>query len=64
VYKEDGDKEKEKNRDNYYLNNVRYGLRLQLGFKDTDLFFNYDMNELFMAGKGPKLSAFSFGVSF
>jgi hypothetical protein len=64
VYKEDGDKEKEKNRDNYYLNNVRYGLRLQLGFKDTDLFFNYDLNELFMTGKGPQLNAFSFGVSF
>lgn len=64
VYKEDGDKEKRKDRGNYYLNNFRYGLRLQLGFKDTDLFFNYDLNELFAANKGPKLNAFSFGVSF
>lgn len=64
VFKDDGDKRKEKNRDSYYLNNVRYGLRLQLGFKDTDLFFNYDLNELFMSGKGPNLNAFSFGVSF
>lgn len=64
VYKDDGDKEKEKNRDSFYLNNFRYGARLQLGFYGTDLFFNYDLNELFAAGKGPKLNAFSFGVIF
>lgn len=64
VYKDDGDKKKDKDRDNYYLNNFRYGLRLQLGFKDTDLFFNYDLNNLFVDNKGPKLNAFSFGVSF
>lgn len=64
VYKDDGDLEKEKNRDSFYLNNFRYGARLQLGFYGTDLFFNYDLNELFAAGKGPKLNAFSFGVIF
>jgi hypothetical protein len=62
VYKDNGDREKEKNRDSFYLNNLRYGLRLQVGYRSTDLFFNYDMNELFQAGKGPKLNAFSFGV--
>ena len=46
------------------MNNLRYGLRLQFGFRDTDFFFNYDLNELFSAGKGPKVNAFSFGVSF
>ncbi len=64
VFKEKGDKQREKDHDNFYLNNFRYGLRLQLGFKDTDLFFNYDLNDLFVAGKGPQLNAFSFGVSF
>jgi hypothetical protein len=64
VYKDDGDLEKEKNRDSFYLNNLRYGARLQLGFYGTDLFFNYDFNELFTEGKGPKLNAFSFGVIF
>lgn len=63
VYKDDG-KEKEKNHDSLYLNNVRYGLRLQLGFRATDFFFNYDLNELFTEGKGPALNAFSFGVIF
>jgi hypothetical protein len=63
VYK-DGDREKDKERDSFYLNNFRYGLRLQLGYRSTDLFFNYDLNELFAEGKGPKLNAFSFGIVF
>ena len=61
---ENGDKEKEKNHDSLYLNTIRYGARLQLGYRSTDLFFNYDFNELFTSGKGPALNAFSFGVIF
>jgi hypothetical protein len=64
VYSEDHNREKEKERDSFYLNNIRYGARLQLGFYGTDLFFNYDLNELFQENKGPKLNAFSFGVIF
>lgn len=63
-YKEAGDTEKEKNHDSFYLENIRYGMRLQIGFRSTDLFFNYDMNDLFTPGKGPSLNAFSFGVVF
>lgn len=63
-YKEEGEKRRERNHDPFYLNNIRYGLRFQIGFRDTDLFFNYDMNELFASGKGPKLNAFSFGITF
>ena len=61
---DDGDREKEKETDSFYLNNFRYGLRLQIGYRSTDLFFNYDLNELFAEGRGPKLNAFSFGVIF
>ena len=64
VYKEDGDREKDKDYDNFYLNNFRYGVRLQLGIRSTDFFFNYDLNELFATNKGPKLNAFSFGIIF
>ncbi|MEO5979945.1 MAG: hypothetical protein ABIS36_12740 [Chryseolinea sp.] len=63
VYK-DGDREKQKDHDSFYLNNVRYGLRLQLGFRSTDFFFNYDLNNMFTTKKGPDLNAFSFGVVF
>jgi hypothetical protein len=64
VFTEDGDKRKPRNHDNFYLNNLRYGLRLQVGFDDVDFFFNYDLNELFIENKGPQLNAFSFGVTF
>jgi hypothetical protein len=63
-FTESGDDQKPRDHDNFYLNNVRYGMRVQLGFDDIDLFFNYDMNELFIENKGPKLNAFSFGVTF
>jgi hypothetical protein len=61
---EDGDREREKTKDSYYLNNLRYGARLQVGFRSTDFFLNYDFNELFASGRGPKLNAVSFGVIF
>jgi hypothetical protein len=64
VYKEDGNREKDKDSDNFYLNNFRYGVRVQLGIRSTDFFFNYDLNELLVTNKGPKLNAFSFGVIF
>ncbi|MBL3655282.1 hypothetical protein [Fulvivirga sediminis] len=62
VTKEGGDKDKDKDHDSFYLNNFRYGLRVQAGFRGIDLFFNYDLNELFADNKGPKLNAFSIGV--
>ena len=64
VYKEDDDREKDKDRNNFYLNNLRYGIRLQIGIRGTDFFCNYDLNELFASNKGPKLNAFSFGFIF
>jgi hypothetical protein len=64
VYEEGDDKERDKDHNNFYLNNFRYGARVQLGFRSTDLFFNYDFNELFTENRGPKLNAFSFGVIF
>lgn len=61
VYEEGKDREREKTRDNFHLNNLRYGLRLQVGIKSTDIFINYDLNELFATDMGPKLNAVSFG---
>lgn len=62
VIKEDGDRNKDRNKDGFYLNNFRYGVRFQAGFRNLDIFVNYDLNELFAENKGPKLNAFSFGV--
>jgi hypothetical protein len=63
VWEEGGEKQKSHYHDNYYLNNIRYGIRAQIGWRDSDIFFNYDLNELFIDGKGPKLNAFSFGIT-
>ena len=64
VYEDNGDKKRERNHDNFFLENIRYGARRQLGYQYVDFFFNYDMNDLFTSGKGPALNAFSFGVTF
>lgn len=48
---------------NMYIENFRYGLRGEIGVGDeVDLFFNYDLNNLFQPGKGPELQAMSFGI--
>ncbi|MEJ2004734.1 MAG: hypothetical protein P8X57_07175 [Cyclobacteriaceae bacterium] len=60
----DGNTEKRNDHDSFYLENFRYGLRFQLGFGDTDLFVNYDLNSLFREDRGPELNAFSFGIVF
>ncbi|MFT6868256.1 MAG: hypothetical protein ACJA08_003106 [Cyclobacteriaceae bacterium] len=66
-YKEDGDKEKIKEQDHFYLQNFRYGVRAQFGFKGLDLFASYDLNEVFSEGKGPAgssgLNAITFGIT-
>ncbi|MCU0358325.1 MAG: PorT family protein [Cyclobacteriaceae bacterium] len=62
----DGRRQKEKEFDNFFLNNFRYGMRLQVGVRNADFFFNYDLNELFSTTppNNPKLNAFSFGIVF
>lgn len=64
VYREDGDRERVKDRTNFYVNNYRYGVRFQLGYRGMDVFANYDLNELFVQDRGPELNAFSFGIVF
>jgi hypothetical protein len=62
VIRDGGNRIREKDRTNFYFNNWRYGARLQLGFGGVDLFANYDLNELFIENRGPRLNAFSFGI--
>jgi hypothetical protein len=52
MYFDDG-KKKEHERSNFYLNNFRYGLIGQVGFKDVNIFVKYDLNPLFAEGRGP-----------
>lgn len=62
-YKEDGDTERDKESDNFYLENFRYGIRGQVGWKGLEMFAMYDLNNVFADGKGPALNAITFGVT-
>jgi len=64
VFYVNGDKEVEKDKDNFYLNNFRYGLKLQMGTQGIEFFTAYDLNPLFAEGKGPDLHAITFGIVF
>lgn len=58
----EGDQHKQFEKSNMYVENFRYGLRSEIGIGDFTLFFNYDLNDLFEAGKGPEFQAMSFGI--
>lgn len=61
----EGEERKLYEKSNMYIENFRYGLRGEIGVgKEIDLFFNYDLNDLFQPGKGPEMQAMSFGVIF
>jgi hypothetical protein len=61
----DGEQNKLYEKSNMYIENFRYGLRGEIGVgKEIELFFNYDLNDLFQPGKGPEMQAMSFGVIF
>ncbi len=62
VFREDDDRTRVKERTNFYVNNWRYGVRAQMGFRGLSLFASYDLNELFVEERGPELNAFSFGI--
>lgn len=59
---ENGDKKKQFEKSNMFVSNYRYGLRSEIGIGKATVFFNYDLNDLFQAGKGPAFQAMSFGI--
>lgn len=66
VYRElDGSgRKKDKESTGLYLNNFRYGLRGEIGFRSLTLFTTYDLNTLFQEDKGPELNPITFGIVF
>lgn len=64
VWRGTGHKSKLRERDNFYVNRLRYGARFILGFSEVDIFVNYDMSTLFAENRGPELNPITFGFSF
>lgn len=63
-YTEAGDNSKEKNKSDFNLSPLRWGVMAQVGYGGVGVFANYYMTSLFKPGKGPELYPFSMGLSF
>jgi hypothetical protein len=63
---DNGEKEKDKNRDDFYLPSFRYGYTARIGYGAVRLFANYYETPLFEKNKGPQVHPFTLGfmVSF
>lgn len=62
-YSLDGDDEKDKDRGNFNLEDLQYGLKATIGVYGLDLFANYNLNSLFKDDRGPKANVLSFGIT-
>jgi len=66
VYKEDGEKFKVKNDQDYNIEKIRYGLLGRLGFPGINVFCYYGLSSLFKSEKGPEgadASTWNIGIS-
>lgn len=63
-YKEDGDKQDEKNKNDFNLNSLKYGITAKIGIKHLSIYGIYYPMTLFEKGKGPELYPFMIGFSF
>ncbi len=64
VWRQTGYKSKLRERDDYFIDNLRYGIRGLIGLGEVDFFVNYDLNTIFFPDRGPELNALTFGLSF
>jgi len=51
-----------KNKDDFYLNSLRYGVEVQIGYGSVLLFAKYDLNTLFDDSQNIGLQPISFGI--
>jgi Outer membrane protein beta-barrel domain len=63
VYTVNGDKQKDKVKDDFNLAPLRYGYTAQIGFKDISIYATYYPTALFENNRGPELYPFSIGIS-
>lgn len=63
VYRDEGRKEKLKNRDDFNINPLRYGLTVRAGFHQAKFYAVYYPVSFFEKDKGPELYPFNVGFS-
>ena len=64
VYKENGKKQKDKSKDDFNINPLRYGFTARVGYRSLNLYGNYYMTPFFEKGGSPELYPFTVGLSF
>jgi hypothetical protein len=62
-YVEDGFGRKLKTRDDFGLNQIRYGVMARIGFSYFNMFGYYSLSKLFEDGKDPDVTPFMFGIT-
>jgi hypothetical protein len=66
-YSQDGDNKKQKQKESFNINTLRYSLTGRIGYGSFNAFCNYSLNPLFEKGKEPVVGAemipITFGVS-
>ncbi len=62
-YEKDGKKYEDKVRDDYQINDFRYGATVRIGYRALNLFANYELTPLFETNKGPELYPFTIGLT-
>ncbi|HOK37196.1 MAG TPA: hypothetical protein PLC87_00780 [Bacteroidales bacterium] len=61
---DDGPTIKFKNKNHYYLNSYRYGVKVLFGVSDVNIFATYDLNNLYAKDKGPSLNPIVIGLNY
>lgn len=64
VYREGGNRQKVKDRGDFNLSPLRYGVTARVGYRVLKVFANYYLTPLFEDGAGPELYPFSVGLVF
>jgi hypothetical protein len=62
VYFIDGEKQKDKDFQDFHLSPFRYDATARLGWGRINLFASYALNSMFKEGKGPELTPFTLGI--
>jgi hypothetical protein len=62
-YHLDKKREKLKTPGDYSIPDIRYSLMVRMGYRNFQVFCNYDIQPLFKPGTGPELTPFTFGIT-
>jgi hypothetical protein len=63
IYKEDGNRKKDKIRDDFNINPLRYGLTARIGYRSLNFYADYYMTPFFEKDNDPELFPLALGLS-